>query len=486
MTDINNIKADLYLTYKYLVSSNYANDVPAPHIKEISRYLMALWTGELDKHLAISVPPRHSKSSLVTLAYVAWLIMQNPTLRIMIITNSGTLSERFGLRLRDIFRRNNEFIGVDLSEAKQAKTDFYFAYPEGYKDPETGQDLSGEMTDGHVFITSKGGSVTGHDVDVLIIDDPYNGTDDLTPSALQKTINWFNEIVSQRIEPHTKFLILHTRWNAYDLIGYFEKTIPDDFIFLKYPAIDENGNVLWKERFNIDDFKKQQKIMGDAMFQAIYQQKPLDLSTDFFNMDKIHWVHENGNGHPLANGMAHVVMKCRSWDISSKTGRENDFTAGVPVYRLNTGDVLITDFIYGKFGETSDEKMGKLGTTDIIKRTTVHDGVGMIQCLELPGTSGDLLFTEYNKLLPGYRLHHSDHKNMPKPDRATPFRDKVEAGKVYVYIKDPKIREIFMKELSGFPNAIHDDIVDAISHAINYLFNYFDQRIKGDQVAFFV
>lgn len=478
------IKADLYLTYKYLVSTAYKSPAEAPHIKEISRYLMGLWTGVLDKHLAISVAPRHSKSSLVTLAYVAWLIIQDPTLRIMIITNSGTLSEKFGLKLRDIFRRNKEFIGVELSEAKQAKTDFYFAYPEGYIDPVTRKDLSGEMTDGHVFITSKGGSVTGHDVDVLIIDDPYNGTDDITPSALEKTINWFNEIVSQRIEPHTKFLILHTRWRTRDLIGHFKDTAPEDYEFLEYPAILDDGTVLWKERYTLKDFEKKKNMMGEAMFQAVYQQKPMDLTTDFFNMNKINWVEADGTGSPLSS-VNIPVKQCRSWDISSKTAKHNDFTAGVPIYRLTNRDVLITDFIYGKFGETTDKAKNKIGTNDMIYKVARLDGVKMIQCLELPGTSGDLLFNKYREELLGYRLHHSDHKNMPKEDRADPFRDMMEAGKVHVMIKNPKLRQIFIDELSSFPLGKHDDIVDAISHGVNYLFNNFDQGQKGATVGFF-
>ena len=50
---------DLYLFYRYFVSSGYPNSVPAPHIEELSRRLLSLYLGQGKSRLAVSMPPRH-------------------------------------------------------------------------------------------------------------------------------------------------------------------------------------------------------------------------------------------------------------------------------------------------------------------------------------------------------------------------------------------------------------------------------------------
>ena len=85
---------DLYLFYRYFIASHYPNSVPAPHIQELALKLMELKDGIGKSRLAVSMPPRHSKSSMVTLAFPLWLIFQNPNLKILIVNNSASLSEK--------------------------------------------------------------------------------------------------------------------------------------------------------------------------------------------------------------------------------------------------------------------------------------------------------------------------------------------------------------------------------------------------------
>mgnify|MGYP000040799472 CR=1 FL=1 len=54
-----------------------------------------------------------------------------------------------------------------------------------------------------------------------------------------------------------------------------------------------------------------------------------------------------------------------------------------------------------------------------------------------------------------------------KETRARPFRSQVEAGNVYL-VRGPW-NEAFLAELEAFPNAVHDDQVDATSCAFNDL-----------------
>jgi len=170
---------DLYLFYQFFVANEKFKDKrkPARHIKELTRYLMKLKLGLLDKHLCVSMPPRHSKSSAITIAYPLWLIFQDPNLNILIITNTHALAEKFGIELREFVKKWGPYFNVYLSDVKKSSTYLKFT------------NMNGKLLNGSIRLTGAGGSITGFDADYLIIDDPYKGEEeDFTPTALQKRL----------------------------------------------------------------------------------------------------------------------------------------------------------------------------------------------------------------------------------------------------------------------------------------------------------
>ena len=85
------------------------------------------------------------------------------------------------------------------------------------------------------------------------MDDPYKGIDDISPTLLQKKIDWFNLIVEQRLKEDTeegvdsKLIIVHTRWHSDDLQGFLWRTDRDSYDWISFSAIDENDNILWPQ-----------------------------------------------------------------------------------------------------------------------------------------------------------------------------------------------------------------------------------------------
>ena len=107
---------DLYKFYQYYVINTFNKEViPAPHIKKLSRALMRMYRGAYNK-MTVSLPPRHSKSSLITLAFPLWLICNDPSLNIMIINSTSTLSKSFGIRIRELFNRYSNDFGLQISQ----------------------------------------------------------------------------------------------------------------------------------------------------------------------------------------------------------------------------------------------------------------------------------------------------------------------------------------------------------------------------------
>lgn len=396
------------------------------------------------------IPTHNSKSSMVTLAYPLWLIFQNPHLNILIVSNEASLAETFGIKLREYIKKYGAYFGVHLSESKHSSTHLMFEDKKGLA--------------GSIKLVGANGSITGRDADYIIIDDPYKGFEDITPTLLQKRIDWFDTIIEQRIESHTKLVILHTRWHSNDLQGYFKKNRSEDYHFISFPAIKENGEQLWPEKYTIEKLEKKRENIGERLFQSIFQQKPIDDSSNFFDLNKFHW-------HAPPEELTPIQM-CRGWDVASSDPGKNDFTAGVPIYLLNDyKSILITDFVHGQFGKDTSQE---------IKNQIILDGHDNISIIETGvAAAGALLYDNWEQQLPGYFLERAiPVPNNSKADRATPLKDHIYDGHVYVDIQDNKLRKTFQDEFRAFPNGEHDDIVDAAAHA----FNYINQEFIGNDI----
>ena len=435
-------KDDLYYFYCWYVARDFREMVDAPHIDTLSSYLTNLKDGLINR-LCVAMPPRHSKSSMITLAFPLWLLSKNKDLNILIVNNSAGLSEKFGIQLREYIKRIGPEFDLYLSEVKHSSTYIMFTNSDG------------ELQKGSIRLVGASGSITGQDADYIILDDIYSGFDDITPSLLAKKIDWFKTIIEQRIEPHTKLVILHTRWHSEDLQGYLHEHYPDDYSFLEFPAIDEDGKALWPERYTIAEYNKKRVAMGERQFQAIYQQKPLDLTSDFFHTDRLIF-EDRFDDYPIA--------RCRSWDIASSDdslGDQRDYTAGVRMLKTPGDQYWIFDFEHGQYG--NDVK-------HIIQDTAKRDSPQYTILLE-PGTSGGaagLLYEEYKNALIGYNTVQSLPKGT-KADRATPFSNAVYDGKVHVCINNNEQRELFLSQLKSFPNGKHDDLVDACAYGYLWL-----------------
>ena len=441
----------LYNFYKRFVANKYASKKEAPHIQELADALTDVHKNKINK-LCVAMPPRHSKSSMVTLAFPIWLIIQNPNLKILIVNAEANLSENFGIRLRELIKECGSIFNVYLSDVKHSSTHLMF------------ENSKGELYQGSIRLVGASGSITGQDADYLIIDDPYKGFEDITPTLLQKKISWFKTMILQRLEPQSKLIICHTRWHTNDLQGYLKEHESNDYTFVEFPAIKSDGSPLWSQRYSKEYLEKQSQAMGERLFQSLYQQQPLDLTSDFFNMNNLHF------GLPPDYNPTHYV---RSWDIASgETDSKSDYTAGVKM--VKSGEYgIITDIVHGRFGNQTKNKIIKTAELDTPEtHICIETGVG---------GGAKLLYTEWKQQLKGYILEEMTPVTS-KVDRATPFSNAVHDGRVYINITDDELREALLQEMKQFPMSVHDDLVDAASYSWNYLFNTHSKTPKIEMV----
>jgi hypothetical protein len=445
--ELSQIKNNLYTFYRWFVVSNFEENITAPHIKNLAYKLMDLTNGELGKsRIAIAMPPQHSKSSLATVAYASWLLLNNPKKRILVVNAEEGLSITFGSQIRTLLYNAAPFFGLQVSKDSYSKTSMKVT-------------KKGEETSGSIQLTGAEGKITGRPVDYIIVDDPYKGLEnEFTPTQIHKKWDWYTSLIEQRLRTkgRSKLVLLHTRWHSEDIQG---KIKDDDYQaskyeFVEYPAIDKDGNPLWKEYYDMDFYIDKQKTMGERKFAAIYQQQPLDLTSDFFHVD--HLIFEDDFDD-------YAIARCRSWDIAAsddKLGDQRDYSVGVRMLKTATGQYWIFDYERGQYGNNLKH---------VIKNTAKRDSENYTILLETGAGTSDLLFQEYKSALPTYTVYQSKTKGATKTDRATPLANAIFDRKVHVCIRNDELRQTLLSEFKAFPNSKHDDCVDAVAHGFNWL-----------------
>ena len=440
----------MYLTpYEVYRKLTIKDSVPATHVKEISDVLVHVTLNDdYYNRVCVSQPPRTAKSSLITLSYPFWLILNNPDTNIVIVNNTQSLAENFGIRLRQLFIDYKELLelnNIKLSDTKHSNSFFMF------------ETLDGKLYDGSIKLMGTGGTLTGQNVDILICDDLIKGFSDCTPTLLAKKIEWFKSIILQRLEPHSKLIILGTRWASNDIIGYLEQNQPEDYKIIKIPALTDDGNCIWDNRYDPSFFLDRKREIGDRLFEALYQQRPLDETGDFFNLDKVRFITDD----ELPNYK--IISKVRSYDCAysdDTKGDVNDRTASVLMLRTIDDYYIIRELRADRYGER---------LFNIIQSTARLDTPSIPVLIETGtvGGSSKALFDIYKDRLQGYRVEQSKPIHS-KVDRAYGFKEAILDGKVLICLDDYS-RGQLLEEMRGFPLMKHDDIIDACSYAYNYL-----------------
>lgn len=152
---------------------------------------------------------------------------------------------------------------------------------------------------GGVLAGGAGGPLTGFGVDIAIIDDPVKNRIEAESAAYRARLkDWLHDVVMTRIEPGGSIFIFATRWTDDDLIG---DCIRDGFESINLPALDDEENSLWPERWPAEALKKRREEVGEYTWASLYQGRPRPRGERIFG--DAHAYAELPNIYRAAGGM---------------------------------------------------------------------------------------------------------------------------------------------------------------------------------------
>ena len=265
-------KAD-FLTYLgyvfYLI--NGSKFKLKPFHKRVIKTLQDLVDGKnIKRNLALCLPVGSGKSLIVEY-FITWCFARSVDNTFCYNSHSDRLINRLSKECKDIIENPYWILLFENQLKKDDRQRVNFSF-EGAKN-RTG------LTAG-----TTGGAITGLDAGnpnidgfsgALIIDDPMDAGNARYEKSREEVVTFYDEKLStRRRTPNTPTILIMQRLHLDDLVGWIEKNEPEQWEIVKIPALDENGQSFWEERYPVEELKHIQQI-NNFKFQSQYQQDPI-------------------------------------------------------------------------------------------------------------------------------------------------------------------------------------------------------------------
>jgi predicted phage terminase large subunit-like protein len=441
--------------------------VPNWHVDAICAHLEAAAAGEISR-LLINIPPRHMKTTLVSVMWPAWLWTHKPHLRFLTASYGANLAERDAVRARDLIR----------SPWYQQR------WPLGIKNDVNRTNRYENTATGCRVATGVGGEATGEGGDVIIIDDPHKLEEAMSGPARARVIDWHDGTMSTRLnDPNTGVeVVVMQRHHERDLSGHlldrsgwthlclpsrYESRHP--FVWPDDPRT-QDGELLWPEHVPETALAGIEHTMGSFRAAGQLQQRPAAAEGDLLNRRwwrffEPAWLEPEN----LAMLPAFTTV-VSSWDTAFEDKTSSDYVVG-QLWGLHGPDrcLLRSYRRHANLHQTKDamadmytwgvERWPGAAHSILIEKSANGAEISSQLRHELPGVTAVIVSTD--KITRAIAAAPPlESGNVFVPGRATP--DTAAGYQAPDWVTD------LIDEAAAFPKGRYDDQVDAYSQAMNW------------------
>lgn len=418
----------------------YRSFILARHIELMCSKLEALERGEILR-LLVAEPPRHGKTLLLRL-FVSWLLGRRPTRSVIFSSYSQELAEDSGRAVRNMVSdpKHEAIFGREACLSEDSAAVHRFTTRAG----------------GLFYAVGRGGSITGRGADIFVADDLLKDREEANSATIRRQLQeWYASVAHPRLEPGGAVVVVSTRWHLDDLTGWLLREHADEgWTVLSLPAIAEpgdelgrlEGEALWPERYPVEELQRIKSVVGSANWSSLYQQRPVSSESAVF---KPEWW-QTYRERPAE--FDRIVM---SADTAFKVSQVSDFSVVTTWGQTKTGFYLLN-----VWRERCEFPRLKAALTALAAEWRPN------ALLVEDRASGQSLIQELRSetSLPVLPVR-IDSDKVTRAQAVTPM---IEAGRVFIPAEAPWLAD-FLGELGSFPAAPHDDQVDSVTQALNYL-----------------
>ncbi len=422
----------------------------APYIDAICHALERFYRGEC-RHLIITVPPRHGKSDIASIAFPAWALGQDRSLKIMVAS--------YGLEL------SGEY--VDNTRALVGMTAYRRMFPKVRI--RRGRDKS------HVFGTDAGGGyravsvrgpVTGFGAGIIIVDDLHKADEALTPNGREEARKFFSNTLGSRFDDPggSRILVIQQRLHEDDIVGSLleqggwehlnlaaEAEKNETFQLGRGQVWDrKKGDLLDPVRFPKRFLEERRHALGNRSYAAQYQNNPIVADGGCFRASHF----GQYSKAPPRDEFHRIVL---SMDTASTDRSTSDYSVCMTWGYLPPNWYLL------------DVYRAKPEFPELVDRTIFLHRRWKADALTIEAaSSGHALYQQVKRAgLPGMIVNPTPRGS--KLDRADAITAELATGR-YLLPEEAPWLDNLRHELLAFPDGRHDDQVDALVQFVEFVF----------------
>jgi len=432
------------------------------HIHVIADRLQKVESGEI-KRLMVFLPPRSSKSVICSKLFPAWYVGRHPQHEILTVSHSDQLASDFGRSVRDL-------VNYDL---------FNTVFPQ--------VELRSDVRAAGKWKTNQGGTyyaagvrsqIAGRGAHVAILDDVMSEEDSFSETGRRYVKEWYPSGLRTRIMPNGSIVIINTRYHEDDLCGWLLRQesqieLENKWEVIKIPAwIDEPSSKLlnlpvgssyfpeWKPSEILKNDEEEIKASnGSRYWESLYMQNPVP---DTGGIIKKKWIQWWDYDEPPA---CDYIIQTYDTAFSTKTTADFSVIQTWGIFEHMETDSTGRENWVSNLILLGNEK-GRFDYPALrTKAQELYDYHKPDVCIIEKKASGQSLIQDLRRAGLPVLDYIPDRDKTARVYAATPM---MEAGRVWL----PKGHE-WSDDLYGeaitFPNARHDDQVDAMTMAIHYM-----------------
>lgn len=317
-----------------------------------------------DQLMIVNEPPRHGKSRTAG-NLVEWYLGNNHDAKIMTGSYNETLSTNFSKNVR------NSISEVKADKEKIIYSDIFPGTKIKYGD---GAMNMWSLEDGYnnYLATSPTGTATGFGASLMIIDDVIKNAEEANNAdVLDKLWTWFTDTMLSRLEEGGKIIIVMTRWHSEDLAGKALKHFQNlgwKIRHINYRAKDKvTGKMLCEEILSEKSYEDKRKTMGDEIFNANYNQEPIDTKGRLYKAFKTY-------EELPKDSKGNVLGKVKNYTDTADTG--SDYLCSIDYIEYNM-EAYVINVIFTKDGmEITEPAVAKMLYDDKVNEADIESNNG--------------------------------------------------------------------------------------------------------------
>jgi predicted phage terminase large subunit-like protein len=418
------------------------------HLEAITHQLERVRRGET-RRLIITLPPHNLKSICASVAFPAFVLGHDPSVRIVCASYAQELTTKHARDCRRV---------MESTWYKQL-------FPKTRLDPRKNTESEFETTArGYRMGTSVGGTLTGRGGNLILIDDPMKPAEAMSDTKRAAVAEWYDSTLSSRLDRKTEdaIVLIMQRLHVDDLVGHvLEKGT--EWAQLDLPAIAEvaqevevgPGRFYHRQADAVlhPDFEPRSVLevlradLGSHVFSAQYQQMPVPPEGALI---KGKWFRTYAKVPSPQKGDRIV----QSWDTASKVGKTNDYSVGTTWLKRKEDYYLL------------DVLRVRLEYPELLRKIVSHAKArGTKEVLIEDASSGTSLTQDLRRSGPFRPIVIK-----PEKDKAVRLEGQsalIEAGHVLLPESAPWLAD-FLNELLAFPGGRFDDQVDSFSQFLGW------------------